>query len=59
MAQETAGIQTPQPQTPQSNNGNFLQGLGGALSIASGPLGLAVGLVGSAMSFADAKKQRT
>lgn len=45
------------PTTPASS-GNFLQGLGSTLAAVSGPLGLAVGLAGSVMSFADAKKQR-
>jgi phosphoribosylamine-glycine ligase len=57
MAQETAGIQTQQSETTQST-GNFLQNLGGTLAAVSGPLGLAVGLAGSVMSFAEAKKQR-
>ena len=48
----------PPPTAPTGGTGGFLQGLGGALAAVSGPLGLAVGLAGSVMSFADAKKQR-
>ena len=62
-AQINQGIQNQLKQrssTPASpaSSGNFLQGLGGTLAAVSGPLGLAVGLAGSVMSFADAKKQR-
>ena len=46
------------PTTTPSSTGNFLQGLGNAFAAVSGPLGLAMGVAGSIMSFADAKKQR-